>query len=102
MADYTLGAEQIGVYEIPLTAGIATTVQVANRYHPIQNRVQISVHDATSPVYAKVGPNITAKDPAASVVLPGTWMDLQAGITGSTTTIAIISADSATVSVSRQ
>lgn len=101
MADYSIGAEQIGVYEIPLSAGVVVTVQVANRYHPIQNRLQISVHDATAPVYAKLGTTVTAKEPGASVVTAGTWMDMQAGLNGSTSTIALVSAEDATVSVSR-
>lgn len=101
MADYSIGAEQVGVYEIPLQAGSVVTVEVAHRYHPIQNRMQVSVHDASAPVYVKLGQAVTAKDPAASVVTAGTWMDLQAGLNGISSTIALVSADDATVSVSR-
>jgi hypothetical protein len=101
MADHSINAEQIGVYEIPLQAGVVTTVQIATRYHPIQNRVQVSVHDATAPVYAKLGNTVTAKEPASSVVTAGTWMDMQAGLNGTSSTIALVSTADATVSVYR-
>jgi hypothetical protein len=102
MADYTIASDQVGVYEIPLTAGNVTTVTVANRYGSLVNRVQVSVHDASMPVYARISRTVSVKDPNSSVVLAGTWLELQTGLDQEElSTVALISAADATVSVAR-
>jgi len=100
MADYTIAADQVGVYEIPLTAGNTKTVAVKGRGFYITSSVQISVHDASMPVYVRLGSTVAVKQPTASVVTAGTWLDLTTG-SGDDVTIALISAADATVSVAR-
>jgi hypothetical protein len=100
MADYTIASDQVGVYEIPLTAGNVTTVTVKGQGYYITSSVQISVHDASMPVYARLGDNVTVKDPAASVVTTGTWLNITTG-SGDDATVSIISAADATISVAR-
>lgn len=102
MDSYTIEADQVGVYEILLTAGNITVVNIANRYGLLFNRVQVGVHDASMPIYVKLGNTVAVKDPESSVVTSGTWMDLQTGYADSgAATIALISAADATVSVAR-
>jgi hypothetical protein len=101
MPDYTIKSDEIGAYEIPLTAGNITRVSVDNPDGFVVSRVQISVHDASMPIYARAGDTVSVKDPVSSVVTAGTWMDMQGTINGKSSSIALISAADATVSVSR-
>jgi hypothetical protein len=101
MADYSIGAEQVGVYEIPLRAGVVVTVQVTGKYGFVNDRLQVSVHDGSSPVYVKSGDAVEAKDPTSSVVVPGTWMEMRTSFRDNSTTVALVSNDAATVSVYR-
>ncbi|KPG86505.1 hypothetical protein [Frigoribacterium sp. RIT-PI-h] len=102
MADQTIGIEQIGAYEIPLTAGNVTKITIANRYSFVSNRVQISVHDASMPIYARLGNQVSIKDPNAQVIAPGTWLEMQTGYGDSgSSVVSLISAADATVSVAR-
>jgi hypothetical protein len=102
MADHTIQKDEIGVYEIHLTAGNTVTVDIENVYGFINNRAQISVHDASMPVYVKLGNTIAIKDTTAQIVNAGTWLDIQTGYSDEpATTIALISAADATVSVAR-
>jgi len=102
MADYTIEPNQVGAYEIPLTAGNTTTVRLQTRGGNINHTVQISIHDASMPVYVRPGTTVTIKDPNASVVLAGTWIDLNTGYADeSDNHVALISAADATVSVAR-
>lgn len=101
MADHTIAQDQVGVYEILLIAGNVTTVTIANRYGSLVNRAQVGVHDASMPVYARLGNLVSVKDTKSQVVAPGTWLEIPTGQTGDTTTIALISAADATVSVAR-
>jgi hypothetical protein len=100
MADYTIEPDQVGVYEILLTAGNVTTVAVKGKGFYITSTVQVSVHDASMPVYVQLGNKVTVKDPAASVVTAGTWLNLTTG-SGEDATVALISAADATISVAR-
>lgn len=102
MADYTIATDQVGVYEIPLIAGNTTTVAITRRGGYISNTVQVAVHDASMPVYARVGSAVSIKDPASSVVLAGTWLDMRTPYgDNNDATISLISAADATVSVAR-
>lgn len=100
MADYSIGVDEQGVYEIPLTGGDITTVQFTNRAGYINNAVQINVHDASAPVYVRYGNNVDVRDPKASVVISGTWITLPDNWDDKFT-VAIISAAAAIVSVTR-
>jgi hypothetical protein len=102
MDTYTIGADETGVYEIPLTAGNITLVHLATRGGNTNNTAQISVHDASMPIYVRAGNTVTVKDPQSSVVLNGTWIDLPTGYADETdNNVALISAADATVSVAR-
>lgn len=102
MADYTIEPDQVGVYEILLTAGNVTTVRLSTRGGNISHTVQVSIHEASMPVYVRNGTTVSVKDPASSVVLAGTWIDLPTGYADETdNTVALISAAAATVSVAR-
>lgn len=99
MADYTIGTDDRGVYEIPLTAGVITTVQLARGI--TTTRVKVLVHSGTSPVYARPGTSVAVQDVKATVIPPFTWDDDVSEGIGGGATLALISADDAIVSVYR-
>lgn len=100
MADYTVQADEQGVYEIVLTAGTKTTVAIVNTLGLAAVNVQVTVHEAAEPVYVRAGTNVAVKDPHAIVIDTGTWATLNTK-PGDTGTLSLISADAATVSVAR-
>lgn len=102
MADHTIAQDQVGVYEILLTAGNPSTVEIINPAGFNATRAQVSVHEASMPVYARPGNKVSIKDPQATVVLNGTWVDMQTTYQSKTAaTVTLISAADATVSVAR-
>lgn len=102
MADFTIAPNEVGAYEILLTAGNPVTVSISNPDGFAATKAQVSVHDASMPVYARPGNTVSVKDPQATVVLAGTWVDMQTTYqTGTAATLSIISAADATVSVAR-
>lgn len=99
MADYTIGASDRGVYEFPLDGGVQTTITVARG--KTTTRLKVLVHSGTAPVYARPGRTVSVRDPKAIVIPPHTWDDdVNEGISTGTT-ISLISADDAIVSVYR-
>jgi hypothetical protein len=101
MADYSIGAEQIGVYEIPLSAGKTITVNIKPRYNLPIDGLQISVHDADHPVYVKAGTAVTPREQGAIVVSAGTWVTLPTSYNQTEATIALTSSGDAIISISR-
>jgi hypothetical protein len=99
MADYTITNEAFGAYEIGLTANTPVTVQLETRNQYALTTAQVMVHTASSPIYVRSGTTVTTKDPRSTVALPGSWVDIPVGY--ETPTLSIISADDATVSVSK-
>jgi hypothetical protein len=99
MADQTITAAQEGAYEFPIEAGEVVKVTVA--MHGRDNdSLQIIAHAGNSPVYARLGGQVAPRDPAASLVMQGSWMDMS--ITYATyITVALTSASDATASVVR-
>lgn len=95
MADFTIAPDELGKYELALSAGTAVTVAVESNGAPLQ----VLVHTATQPVYARAGSVVTAKDPKATMIMPGTWAEVPQPLAANT--VALISAAAATVSVTR-
>lgn len=83
----------MGVYEIPLTAGTAITVQAQGDG---DRSVVVAINSSTTPVYARAGSTVTVQDPYSVQVPPATYAKVGSDITN---TIAIISASAAVVSV---
>lgn len=99
MADYTVAADEQGVYEIALTANAPSTVTFAGTDASV--KVEIDVHTAASPVYVRPGTTVTVKDPKARVVPSGTWRDFNVYDWADTEKVSLICAGAATVSVAR-
>lgn len=99
MADYTIGLNDKGVYEIPLAAGVSSVVYLARGI--TTTRVKVLVHAGTTPVYARQGTTVAVQDPRATVIPPFTWDDDVSEGIGGGASIALISADDAIVSVYR-
>lgn len=95
MADYTIAPDEVGVYELPLTANTLLTVAVTETW---RGQVQVIAHTSAAPVYVRPGITVTVKDTRARVVPSGTWLDVNCGTTGQ---VALISSGAATVSVTR-
>jgi hypothetical protein len=99
MADQTITATQEGAYEFPIEAGETVKVTVA-MHGRANDALQIIAHTGNSPIYARLGNTVAVKDPAASLVMQGSWMDLP--FTYATyITVALTSASDATASVVR-
>lgn len=100
MADYQIDRDEVGIYEVALTAGQKCTIAIEGRGFYVTSNVQVTVHESTAPVYARIGNNISVQDQKAVVVPTGTWVDLTTG-SGQDATIALITSGTATVSVAR-
>lgn len=106
MADYTITAAQEGVYEIALTAATPATVEILTPDNgPNQlfyNSVIISVHSGAEPVYFSVtDPTPAPQDQEAGMVVSNMWREIPLKPFAATTTLALVSASPAVVSVSR-
>lgn len=102
MADFTIAPNEVGAYEILLTAGDPVTVAISNPAGFTATRAQVSVHEASMPVYVRPGTTVSVKDPQATVVLAGTWVDMQTTYQSKdAAAVTLISAADATVSVAR-
>lgn len=92
MADHKITSAQLGVYEIPLEAGIVTTVETDGR-----DFFNVLAHSGAAPVYARFADTVAPKDQTAVIIPTGTY----ATVRGSGDTVAIVSESSAVVSVVR-
>lgn len=101
MADHNIGADDMGAYNITLTASQPATVEIATKYASLAYSVRVFAHNGNQPVFARLGNTITVADPKAMIIPIGSWIDIELGYTD-TATISIISAEDATVSVARQ
>jgi hypothetical protein len=97
MADHTLNRDDQGIYEIPLAANIAKTIEIA----PTSGAVQIITHTGDSPIYVKRGTSVVAREPGADMTVAGNYLQLGVPPHGQTTTLAIISATAANISIIR-
>lgn len=100
MADHVIGADDQGVYEIPLEADSPITVAIEAKYANIIGTVTVTVHTFTEPVYVRTGDTVTVADPKAKQVYAGTWGDFYF-TPNETAQLALVSAKPAVVSVAR-
>lgn len=100
MADYTIAADEQGVYEVQLEAGTPIVVNFKSSNVNQQKSLQVNVHNSTAPVYVRYGDTVEVREPKAFVVTSGTWLSL-ADDYAAHDTVAIVSAATATVSVTR-
>lgn len=97
MADQTLAATDRGIYEHPLTAGQAFTVDVEQA----ANSGLQFINHGDGLIYWNRGTTITARDAGTEIIAPGGWIDT--GVApGHITTFAFISTTGATLSVTRR
>lgn len=102
MADFIMGAGDQGIYEIPLTAGVAVTISVPGGTDP--NGLTVLVHSGSTPIYADFTATLVPKDSKAKIIFPaGAWASIPPWrSTAETPNIfAVVSASSAVVSVFR-
>lgn len=97
MADHTLARNDQGIYEIALPANTVKTVEIA----PTSGAIQIITHTGDSPIYVKRGTNVVAREPGADMTVAGNYLQLGVPPHGQTTTLAIISATAANISIIR-
>jgi len=98
MADYTLGADEWGLYELALAADVSISVDV-----PSQRTIRIEQYSGASPVYYAVSEPATPKGRRCRVVTSGNFTTFYSGgTTGTNVTINLISQAAAVVSLMRQ
>jgi hypothetical protein len=97
MADFTLEADMIGLYEIPIPAGEIVTIKAGNNQS--FGSIEIMVHASDKPVYVRPGETVTPRDAYSRMVEQRTWRDVP--LFGFDTTIALICETAATISVYR-
>jgi hypothetical protein len=98
MADYTIPSKDIGVYEIPLAAGVEKSVE----FQRDLSIVEVTALSADHPVYFTVdksAPTIAGAN--CYSLLPGTNSAQVDVTTDGNTIVRLISAGAATVNVSR-
>jgi len=100
MPDHTIAPDEQGAYEIQLEAGEPTTIQVDAQYGYLTGGIRVTHHGGNRPIYIRVN-DVNIGDPRAIMIPPYTWEDIPAGNTPNVT-YALISADTASVSVARQ
>jgi hypothetical protein len=101
LADHTITADEVGAYNLELTAGQPVTVRIDTRYASLAYSVRVFAQTGDSPVFARLGDQVAVADPKALIVPIGSWTDIDLGYTDAAT-ISIVSEDNATVSVARQ
>jgi hypothetical protein len=101
MANITIAADELGAYEIPLTAGQPTTVTVTSRGTASAQSVEVIVHKSDAPVYVQAGPTAQARSAKAQVVPTLTWSTVSGLPSGRDAQLTLISDTAATVSVAR-
>lgn len=99
MADYTIAADNEGVYEITLDPGVVSTVTFAGTDTSV--KCEVTAHTAASPVYVRPGTTVTVKDPKSRVVPSGSWITFNVYDYADTEKVALVCAGAATVSVAR-
>jgi hypothetical protein len=97
MADHKLNRDDQGIYEIPLAANTVKTIEIA----PTSGAIQIITHAGDSPIYVKRGTTVAAREPGADMTIVGNYLQLGVPPHGQTTTLAIISATAANISIIR-
>jgi hypothetical protein len=100
MADYTIAADEIGAYEIKLTANTPVTIVFEAQAVRAGTTAHITVHDANTPVYARAGSTVTPRDPHAVMTDSGSWVGLPVSDRDGGP-VAIVCASDALVSVAR-
>jgi hypothetical protein len=100
MPDITVDVDVLGAYEIPITAGTPQVLRFPQSAWHIRANVQLMIHSATDPVYARPGTTVAIRDPRAIVALPNSWVDIPLG--HGTQSLTVISAGDAVISVSKQ
>lgn len=101
MADYTITAAQEGVYEIALTPSTVTTVEIEN---PLSySTVTVFVHSGSDPVYfSTTDATPAAQEQTSHMVPPSSWYEFSlVPYSGPSYLLALVSASTASVSVSR-
>jgi hypothetical protein len=100
MPDITIASDEIGAYELPLTANTVTTVAFQTQPTKVGVKAHVIVHTGTAPVYVRSNTAVTPLDPKSIVVDPGTWADVPLSDRDGAS-ISLVTANTATVSVTR-
>ena len=97
MADYTLGTDEWGLYELALAAETSMSVDV-----PSQRTIRIEQYSGEYPVYYAVDEQAVVKGRRCRVVTNGSFTEFYAGgPSGEMVTVNMISQAAAVVSVMR-